>query len=105
MHGIGTHVGNQRDRAFVTKLHTLIKFLREGHRALGGIAQPVVGGLLQFGSRERRRRVALLFLLRDRRNLPFRFADRVDDLVRALLVLYFDILGFVFEELGFEQWR
>ena len=86
MYGIGAHVGDQRDRAFVTKLHALIKFLRQGHGALGGIAQPVVSRLLQFGSRERRRRIALLFFLRDAGDLPFGLAHRSDNLVRALLV-------------------
>src|SRR5437879_11757396 len=61
MHGIGAHVGDQRDRAFVTKLDALIEFLREGHGAIGGVATPVVSCLLHFGSRERRRSLALLF--------------------------------------------
>src|SRR6266851_610825 len=86
IHGVGAHVGNQRNRAFVTELHTFIELLREGHGALGGVAQPVVSRLLQFGSRERRRRIALLFFLRDAGYLPLGLADGGDNLVRGLLV-------------------
>ena len=75
------------------------------HGALGGIAQPVVRGLLQLRSRKRRRRIALLFLLRDGRYLPLGLADGADDLVRGCLILYFNVFAFVFEKLGFKQRR
>ncbi len=97
VHRIGTHVGNQRDRAFVTEFHAFIELLRQGHGAFGGVAQPVISGLLQFRSREGRRRIALLFLLRDAGHLPFGLGDRPDDLVRGFLILYFDVLAFVLE--------
>ena len=105
MHRIGTHVGNQRDRAFVAQLHAFIELLREGHGALGGVAQPVISRLLQFRSREGRRRIALLFFLRNACHLPLGLADRADDLIRGFLILYFDVLAFVLEELGFEERR
>src|SRR6266567_3888526 len=97
MHGIGAHVSDQRHRALIAQFHAFVELLRQRHRALGGVAQPVVGGLLQFGSRERRGGITLLFLLRDRRNLPLRLADCGDDPIGALLVLYFNILALVFE--------
>src|SRR5260370_31343826 len=96
MHGVGTNVGNQRDRTFVTKLHAFVELLREGHGALGGVAQPVISRLLQLGSRKRRRRIALLFPLRNAGHLPLGLADRGVDVVRGFLILYFYVLAFVF---------
>src|SRR2546421_10649999 len=65
----------------------------------------VVSRLLQFGSRERRRRIALLFFLGNAGHLPLGLAHRGDNLVRALLVRDGDIFALVFEKLGFEEWR
>ena len=103
MHRVRTHVGDQPHQTFRTQLHAFIQFLRQGHRALGGVAQPVVRRLLQFRGRERRRRIALLFLLRDRCDLPLRFAHRGHNLVGSFLVLYFDVRVFVLDELGFKK--
>src|SRR6266850_1159056 len=105
MHGIRTHVGDQRHRTFVAELDALIEFLCERHRSLRRVAQAIVGSLLQFGSCERRWRIALFFFLRDACDLPLGFADGSNNLVRGFLILYFDIFAFVLEELGFEERR
>src|SRR5260370_9875633 len=94
MHGIGTHVSNQRDRTLVAKLHAFVVLLREGHGALGGVAQPVISRLLQLGSRERRRRFALFFLLRNAGHLPLGLAARAASLIRGLPILYFASFAF-----------
>ena len=69
-HGIGTHVGDQRNRAFIAKLDAFIKALCQHHSALGAITQPVVAGLLQFRGGEGRRSKAPLLFLRDAGNFP-----------------------------------
>ena len=97
VHGIRAHVGNQRNRAFVTKFHAFVEFLRQRHRALGRVPQPVVSRLLQFGGREGRRRIALLFFLRDAGYQPLRFTYCGHNLFRGFLILYFNVLAVVFE--------
>src|SRR4029077_1123727 len=105
VHGIGAHVGNQRDGAFLAKLHAFVEPLRQAHGALRGVAQAVVSSLLQLRRRERRRRVAPLFLLRYRSNLPLGLAHRRDDLVRRFLVPNLDVLALVLAQLGFKDGR
>src|SRR5580704_7076869 len=105
VHGIGAHVGDERDGAFFAKLDTFIEFLRERHRALGSVAEAVVGGLLQLGSCERWRRIALLFPLRDRGDLPLGSGDGGNNFVRGLLIGDFDVFALVFKKLGFEERR
>src|SRR6266851_105978 len=103
VHGIGAHVGDQRDGAFLAEFHAFVEPLRQAHGALGGVAQAIVSGLLQLGRREGRRRVASFFLLRYRSDLPFGLADRRDDFVRRFLVSHLDVLALVLTELGFED--
>ena len=89
----------------MAELHAFVELLRQGHGALGRIAQPVVRCLLQFRSRERRRRVAPLFLLRHRCHLPAGLAHRGNDCVRSLLILDLDVRVVVLDELRLEQRR
>ena len=105
VHRIRAHVGDQRDRAFVSQLDAFIESLRQRHGALRRVAQAVVGGLLQLRSREGRRREAALFLLRDARNLPDRMIDRGENSLRLGLVGNFDVLAVVLDELGFKRRR
>ena len=105
MHRVRAHVRDQRDGALRAQLHAFIESLRQRHGALGGVAQPVVGRLLQFRRRERRRRIAPLLLLRHRRHLPLGLAHRRNNLVGGLLVLDFHVSVVVLDELGFEQRR
>ena len=105
VHGIRAHVGNQRNRAFVTKFHAFVEFLRQRHRALGRVPQSVVSRLLQFRSREWRWRIASLFFLRDAGHLPLRLTHGGHNFFRGLLILYSNVLAFVFEQLGFEERR
>ena len=99
---VGAHIGNQANRAFLAQLDALVEPLRQHHRALGGVAQAVVGRLLQLRGGEGWRGVAALFFLRDRGHLPAGRLDRSDDLLRFSLIRDFDVLAFVFGELGLE---
>ncbi len=105
VHRIRAHVGNQCDGAFAAQLDAFIKPLRERHSALRRVSQPVVSGLLELRRRERWRRIALLFLLRDARDLPFGFRDGGDDLVRGFLISNRDFFALVAAELGFKNRR
>ena len=58
--GIGAHVGDEADRAFLADLHALVQPLRQHHGALHAEAQLARGFLLQRGGDEGRHRVALL---------------------------------------------
>ena len=104
-HGIGAHVGDQRDGTFLAQLDAFVQFLRERHGALGGVAQAIVSSLLQLGSGERRRRIAPLFLLRDGRDDPFGFLHGRDDFVGVGLIIDFDVFALELAELGFEDRR
>ena len=58
--GIGTHVGDETDGAFLADLDAFIQPLRQHHGALHAEAQLARGFLLQGGGDERRDRIALL---------------------------------------------
>src|SRR5579859_416132 len=105
IYGIGAHVRDQRDGTFFAKLHAFIKPLRQPHGALGGVAQAIVSGLLQLGSRERRRRVASFFFLRDRSHFPLGLAHGSYDLVRGFLVPNLNVFALVLAQLSFENRR
>ena len=62
MGGVGTHVADQADRAFLADRETLVQLLRDAHGAAGGEAELARGLLLQRGGDERRRRAALALL-------------------------------------------
>ena len=70
---IGTHVGDETDRAFAAQFHAFIELLRQHHGALHAEAQLARRFLLQGGRDERSDRIAALFLR----------ADRFDDVLRA----------------------
>ena len=64
-HGVGTHVGDERHRAAIAKFKAFIEALGNVHRALGGIAEALVGCLLERGRDERRHGRAAAFLFLD----------------------------------------
>src|SRR6185437_5258349 len=85
--------------------HALVKPLRQRHRPLRRVPQPIVRSLLQLRRGEGRRRIPLLFLLCDRRHLPFRAAHRRHNLVRRFLVRYLYFLALALAQLRFEDRR
>ena len=56
---IGTHIGDETDRALARDLHTFIKLLRDHHRAARGHVELAGRLLLKRGGDERRRGIAL----------------------------------------------
>jgi hypothetical protein len=72
--GVGAHVGDQADLAFLAERHALVELLREPHGAAGGEAELARGFLLQGRGDEGRRRAALALLARDLQHL-----ERADD--------------------------
>ena len=65
VHRVGSHVGDQAGGLGAVDGHAFIQALGCAHGALGGEAELARGFLLQGGSRERRRRVALALLAID----------------------------------------
>ena len=65
---IGTHIGDEADRAAVGNVHALIELLRDRHGAPRRHAQATGSLLLQGRGDERGRRAALLFAALDARN-------------------------------------
>ena len=65
---IGTHIGDETDRAAVGDVHALIELLRDRHGAPRRHAQATGSLLLQGRGDERGRRAALLFAALDARN-------------------------------------
>ena len=61
-HRIGTHIGDQTDRAFAADRHTFIQALRQAHGAAGGKSKFARRFLLQGRRGERWRWAALAFL-------------------------------------------
>ena len=104
-HGIGAHVGDQRDGAFLAQLDAFVEFLRERHGALRGVPQAIVRSLLELGSGEWRRRIAPLFLLRDGGDDPLGLLHGRDDFIGVGLIIHFDVFALELAELGFEDGR
>ena len=76
---IGTHVGDQADRAFGADLQAFIQPLRHAHGALDVETQLTRGVLLQLaGGKRRGGRLAALLLL-NRADLPLCFFELSDD--------------------------
>ena len=90
--GIGTHVGDQSDEAFLAKFHAFVQALRNHHRALDAEAQFARRILLQFAGREGRRRVAPAFLFLRRAYNPVCFLKRCADCLRIFPVVDFNFL-------------
>ena len=63
VYGVGSHIRDEAGLATVAQLHTLVKLLRDRHRAFRGEAQAARGLLLQRARDERRRRPSHLLLL------------------------------------------
>ena len=55
--GVGAHVGDQADSAFLTDLDSFVEILRQPHRPLGAEAQFLRRVLLERARRERRGRI------------------------------------------------
>ena len=64
-HRVGTHIGDQADRALVAERDALVELLRDLHRTARGEAELARGFLLQRRRRERRRRTPLALLAGD----------------------------------------
>ena len=65
VHGVGTHVADQADGAFLADRDAFVQLLRDAHRARRREAELARGLLLQRRRDERRRRPALAFLAGD----------------------------------------
>ena len=83
---IGTHVGNETDRAAVGNVHALIELLRDRHGAPRRHAQAAGSLLLQGRGDERGRRAALFFAALDARDLERLSRNGGNDLVGRGLV-------------------
>ena len=83
------------------QLDAFVQLLREHHRLLDREARR----LLQLARDERRRRVALALLGRDRRDDPARAFELGEDGVRLLLVADADRLAVLLEQLRLELGR
>ena len=66
---VGTHVGDQTDRAFGADIDPLVQLLRRGHGLLGRKTEFARRLLLQSRGSERGRRISFLLALRDLGNL------------------------------------
>ena len=76
-HGVGTHIGDERHRAAIAEFKAFIEALGNVHRALGGIAEALVGGLLERGRDERRHGRAAAFLFFNGGNREWRALHRL----------------------------
>ena len=83
---IGTHIGDEADRAAVGDIHTLIELLRDRHGAPRRHAQAAGSLLLQGRGDERGRRTALFFAALDARDLERLSRNGGNDLVGRGLV-------------------
>ena len=103
--GIGTHVGDETDRAFFAHFDAFIQPLRQHHGALHAEAQLTRGFLLQRRRDERRHRVALLLAGADGFDDVIGAIERRDDRVRLFLVADFGAIGSDPEEARSEHGR
>ena len=81
---IGTHIGNEADRALAADVDALIELLRNRHRAARRHVQLARGLLLERRGDERRRRRAALFRaldVADREFLPLNVRKQLVDLL------------------------
>src|SRR5271166_5103047 len=67
---IGTHVGNESDRAFVAEVDAFVEALRQDHGTLNAEAQLARGVLLELAGSERRCRAAAALALVNRAHAP-----------------------------------
>ena len=93
--GVGTHIGDETDRAAVGNIHTLIQLLRDRHGAPRRHAQAAGSLLLQGRGDERGRGAALLLAALDARDLKRLGRHSGNDLVGRGLVrdVHFLIIG------------
>ena len=61
-HGVGTHVGDEGHGAAIPEFQTFVQTLGDVHGTLGGVAETLVGGLLERRGDERRHGCAAAFL-------------------------------------------
>ena len=93
--GVGTHIGDEADRAAVGNIHALIQLLRDRHGAPRRHAQTAGSLLLQGRGDERGRGAALLLAALDARDLKRLGGHGGNDLVGRGLVrdVHFLIIG------------
>ncbi len=104
--GIGAHVGDEADRAFVAaQLHAFIEVLGQHHGALDAEAQLARGVLLQLAGGEGRSRAAAALPLFDRAHRPNGLLQRRADLLRLFGVGDLDLLVAAADEVRVERRR
>ena len=84
--GVGTHIGDETDRALTGDVDALIELLGDGHGAAGGHVQLPAGLLLKGGGGEGGRRLALLLRPPDAGDHKGVGLDVLQDGVHLLLV-------------------
>lgn len=104
-HGVGTHVGDEGGRAAIAELKAFIEALGDVHRAFGGIAEALVGGLLERGRDERRHGRAAAFLFFNGGNRERSAFHRLFERVGGFGVGDDRLLAFYFPKLGLERRR
>ena len=104
-HGVGTHVGDEGGRAAIAELKAFIEALGDVHRALGGIAEALVGGLLERGRDERRHGRAAAFLFFNGGNRERSAFHRLFERVGGFGVGDDRLLAFYFPKLGLDRRR
>lgn len=104
-HGVGTHIGDERHRAAIAEFKAFIEALGNVHRALGGIAEALVGGLLERGRDERRHGRAAAFLFFNGGNREWRALHRLFERVGGFGIGDDRLLAFYFPKLGLERRR
>ncbi len=80
--GIGAHVGDEANRAFLAQFHAFVEVLREHHGALHAEAQLARGVLLQLAGGEGRSRAAPALPFFHRADRPLGLLQRRADLLR-----------------------
>ena len=102
-HRIGTHVGDQADRAFVAERDAFVQTLRDAHGAAGGEPQLARGLLLQRRGGEWRRGTALALLglhLADDQPSLRGFDQAVARCMRVFFVGQVELLEFLAAQAG-----
>ena len=99
---VGTHVGNETDRAFRADVHAFIKLLRDAHRLVGRHPEAARCGLLERTGNERRRGIPFPCLLIELGDNPLGGLQLIKDRVRQRLAANPELFPFDFVQLGQE---
>ena len=103
--GVGSHVGDEPDGAFLAQFDALVELLGDHHGLLGREVQPARGFLLQLARREGRKRVSLRLLALDAAHREGGAPEGLDDSLGLGVVGYLGLLAPDLRELGFERRR